>query len=77
MDVIVPMQAIVVFCLGLVHVKNIHALFGLGYHVPNVLLLDHAHVHLRKKSIRVNGVCFVVEGGDTIGGKISTQHMRW
>jgi hypothetical protein len=37
------------FCLGLVHIKNIHALFGIGYHVPEALLLNHAPVPLRKK----------------------------
>ncbi len=38
------------FCLGLVHVKNIHALFGIGYHVSEALLLNHAYVPLRKKN---------------------------
>jgi hypothetical protein len=35
------------FCLGLVHVKNSRALFGLGYHIPNAILLNHAHFPLR------------------------------
>ncbi len=37
------------FCLGFLQVKNIHALFCIGYHVPNALLLNHAFVPLRKK----------------------------
>jgi hypothetical protein len=37
------------FCLGLVHLKNIHALFGIEYHVSETMLLNHARVPLRKK----------------------------
>jgi hypothetical protein len=38
------------FCLGLVHVKNIHAFFGASCHVPDTLLLDHARIPLRTKA---------------------------
>jgi hypothetical protein len=37
------------FCLGLVCVKNIHPLIGVGDHIPDTLLFDHAHVPLWKK----------------------------
>ncbi len=37
------------FCLGLVHFDYIHALLGVGYHVLDTLLFDHACVPLREK----------------------------
>ncbi len=62
-------------CLRLVHVKNIHALLHVGNHVTHTYLLDNACIPLRKKGQWVDGVCFVVEGSDSVGGKVSTLHV--
>jgi hypothetical protein len=59
-------------CLRLVRIKNIHALLPVSNHDTHTHLLDHACVHLRKKGQWVDGVCFVVEGSDSVGGKVST-----
>ncbi len=56
------------------HGKNIHALVGVGYHVPDVLLLDQTCIPLRKRGLRIDGICFAVEGGDSIDSKIFTQY---
>jgi hypothetical protein len=58
--------------LRLVHVKNIDALLRVGDHVMHMHLLDHARVPMRKKGQWVDGVCFVVEGSESVGGKVST-----
>ena len=59
-------------CLRLVHVENIHALLRVGDHVTHMHLLDYAHVPPGKKGRWVDGVCFVVEGSDSVSGKVST-----
>jgi hypothetical protein len=59
-------------CLRLVCVKNIHALLHVDNHVMHTHLLNHACTPLGKKGQWVNGVCFIVEGSDSIGGKVST-----
>jgi hypothetical protein len=60
------------FCLGLACIEDIHALFCVGDHVSHMLLLDHARVPLRKKRLWVDGVCFVIEGSNSVSGKVST-----
>ncbi len=59
-------------CLRLVHVEDIHALLCVSDHVLHTHLLDHACVPLRKKRQWVVGVCFAIEGSDSVGGKVST-----
>jgi hypothetical protein len=59
-------------CHRLLRIKNNHALLRVSNHVMHMHLLDHACVPLRKKGRWVDGVCFVVEGSDSVGGKVST-----
>ncbi len=59
-------------CLGLVCIKDIHALFCVGDHSSHMLLLDHAYVPLEKKCQWVDGVCFIIEGSNSVSGKVST-----
>jgi hypothetical protein len=35
-------------------VEYIHALLSVGYHVPDMLLFNHACIPLRKKGIRIS-----------------------
>jgi hypothetical protein len=58
-------------CLGLVCVKDIYALFCVGDDVSHMLLLDHACVSLRKKCQWVDGICFVIEGSNSVSDKVS------
>ncbi len=59
-------------CLRLVCIKNIHALLHVGNHVTHTHLFNQTCVPLRKNARWVDGVCFVVEGSDSVGGKVST-----
>ncbi len=51
-------------------------LLSVGYNVSDTLLFDRACIPLRKKGWRINGFWSFSEGDNSIGGKISTQHMH-
>jgi hypothetical protein len=72
MDTRVPIWAMEVFALDLCASRTSMLIFVVSDHVLHKPLLDHAHIPLRKKCRWVNGIHFVIEGGNSVSGKVST-----